>query len=403
MNHLKAKKILVGITGSIAAYKAAELIRLLRALEADVKVVMTKEASQFVHELTFQALSGQPVYRELLDPDGEASMSHITLAKWADVLLIAPATANIIAMMVSGVASDLLTTLYLATPAPVVIVPAMNQQMWQHAATQRNKAEMLARGHFIWGPKLGQQACGDVGPGRMMEPTDIVNQLDYFFAPKWLKNISIVITAGPTREPIDPVRYLSNYSSGKMGYALAKAAAVLGANVILISGPTALSSPSGIKTIKVETAADMQEAVLTNMPNCDIFISCAAVCDYKLARVQQQKIKKPALPSLDLIENNDILMAVKASANPPFLVGFSAESENLLTNAKEKLARKQIDMIVANDISAADRGFDSDYNEVFVLTDKAQHHLTLATKQQIADDLMPLILHHYQAKKAFSN
>ncbi len=399
MSNLKGKKILLAITGSIAAYKAAELIRLLKPLQADIKVVMTKDACEFITELSIQALSGKPVHRELLDHDSEASMSHITLAKWADLLLVAPASANILAKFAGGIADDLLSTLYLACPSPTAIVPAMNQQMWRHAATGRNKNILTERGVLFWGPGVGSQACGDTGPGRMIEPSEIIAHLEDFFAPKILSGLKIIITAGPTRELIDPVRFISNFSSGKMGYALAAAARELGAQPLLISGPTHLPFPSGVATISVQTAQEMHDCVMSNIAGSAIFIACAAVADYKPANVATQKIKKPALPIIEWEKCPDILMAVSQLPEPPFLVGFAAESENLCSHAKDKLAKKNLDMIVANLIGHPDSGFDSDFNEVTVITHEHMTDIPHMEKRQLAYKLLALIVSQYQKKR----
>jgi phosphopantothenoylcysteine decarboxylase/phosphopantothenate--cysteine ligase len=398
MNYLKNKNILLAVTGSIAAYKASEIIRELRCAGANVKVVMTKDATLFITELTLQALSGQPVYKELLDPTSEASMSHISLAKWADLLLVAPATANIIAKFAAGIADDLLTTLYLATSAPVIISPAMNQQMWHHLATQQNCGTLLARGNLIYGPSAGEQACGDVGLGRMLEPSDIIANVQQFFSPKSLAGTRIMITAGPTREPIDPVRYLSNYSSGKMGYALAGVAADLGADVLLISGPTQLPVPVHVNSIRVETAEEMHQAVTANIANYQILIAAAAVADYHCEQVAKQKIKKDALPVLNLARNVDILKELSLLEHRPFTVGFAAETEALLDNARQKLHHKKLDMIIANQVGLPNSGFESDYNQVSVLTKNEQFDLTYKTKQELAEEIIPLVFSFYQGK-----
>jgi phosphopantothenoylcysteine decarboxylase / phosphopantothenate---cysteine ligase len=398
MSYLKQKKILLAITGSIAAYKSAELIRLLRSQEAQVKVVMTKDACEFISELTVQALSNQPVHIELLDPQAEASMSHITLAKWAEVLLIAPATANIMAKLAAGIADDLLTTLYLACAAPVIIVPAMNQQMWQHPATQENTTKLKARKNFIWGPDFGQQACGDTGPGRLLEPVDIVAHLEQIFSPKLFDGVKILITAGPTRESIDPVRYISNRSSGKMGYALASAVADMGAEVVLVTGPTQLTPPTDSKIIAIETAQDMYTAVMENIADCHLFIAAAAVSDYRCAEVPLQKMKKQATLEIKLEKNVDILAQVAALPDPPFTVGFAAETENLLTNAKEKLIKKKLDAIIVNDVSQRDSGFESDFNEVTLLTANEQINLSRTTKKQLAAKILQVIAGLYRCR-----
>lgn len=390
----KRKNILVALTGSIAAYKAAELVRLLHD-HYHVKVIMTEDAKQFITELTMQAVSGAPVHSHLLDPTTEASMSHITLAKWADLLLVAPATANVIAKFAQGIADDLLSTLYLATTAPTVIVPAMNQAMWRHPATQANVSLLTERGIAFWGPDEGSQACGDVGPGRMIEPVEIVSKLTGFFLSPILKGLNILVTAGPTRERIDPVRYISNFSSGKMGYALAEAAQQLGAKVTLITGPTALPVPSDISCVTIESAEQMHQAVTHYVDQCDIFVGCAAVADFRSQAIAPQKIKKNALSTIALVKNVDIIQELGKRADKPFLVGFAAESENLLANARLKLQQKNLDVIIANQIDCVDSGFNADQNRVTFLTASQEHQFELMSKQQLAIELWQYIFRVY--------
>ncbi len=385
------KNIVIGVTGSIAAYKTPELVRLLKAEGANVKVVMTQDAKQFITELTLQAVCGSPVHSQLLDPTTEASMSHITLAKWADLIVIVPATANVIAKLNAGIADDLLSTLYLASAAPTAIVPAMNQQMWRHIATQQNVGELKERGVLFWGPDEGSQACGDEGPGRMIEPSQILEEINSYFAPKLFQGKKIVITAGPTRERLDPVRYISNFSSGKMGYALAQAAKNLGAEVVLVSGPTQLSAPVGVATILVESADEMYQAVCDHLSNCEVFIGCAAVADFRSKEIAPQKIKKGLVPEIKLEKNIDIIQEIGSRPDKPFLVGFAAESENLVENAKAKLLQKNLDMVVANDISAADSGFNSDFNRVCVITADGRVDFDLMPKLRLAGELMGVI------------
>lgn len=385
------KNIVIGVTGSIAAYKTPELVRLLKAEGANVKVVMTQDAKQFITELTLQAVCGSPVHSQLLDPTTEASMSHITLAKWADLIVIVPATANVIAKLNAGIADDLLSTLYLASAAPTAIVPAMNQQMWRHIATQQNVGELKERGVLFWGPDEGSQACGDEGPGRMIEPSQILEEINSYFAPKLFQGKKIVITAGPTRERLDPVRYISNFSSGKMGYALAQAAKNLGAEVVLVSGPTQLSAPVGVATILVESADEMYQAVCDHLSNCEVFIGCAAVADFRSKEIAPQKIKKGLVPEIKLEKNIDIIQEIGRRSDKPFLVGFAAESENLVENAKAKLLQKNLDMVVANDISAADSGFNSDFNRVCVITADGRVNFDLMPKLRLAGELMGVI------------
>jgi phosphopantothenoylcysteine decarboxylase/phosphopantothenate--cysteine ligase len=390
------KNIVIGVTGSIAAYKTPELVRLLKAKGVNVKVVMTQDAKQFITELTLQAVSGSPVHSQLLDPTTEASMSHITLAKWADLIVIAPATANVIAKLNVGIADDLLSTLYLASAAPTALVPAMNQQMWRHIATQQNVQQLAQRGVVFWGPDEGLQACGDDGPGRMIEPSQIMEKITSHFAPKLLQGKKIVITAGPTRERLDPVRYISNFSSGKMGYALAQSARDLGAQVVLISGPTQLKPPGNVKTIAVESASEMHRAVFEHLPDCDVFIGCAAVADFRAKEIATQKIKKGMLTDLKLEKNIDILQEIGKRQDKPFLVGFAAESENLIENAKAKLLQKNLDMVVANDISEDDSGFNSDFNCVSVITATKQMDFELMPKRDLSEALMQLIYQQLQ-------
>jgi phosphopantothenoylcysteine decarboxylase/phosphopantothenate--cysteine ligase len=392
MAHLFNRNVLLGVSGGIAAYKSAELIRQLQERGAQVRVVMTQGAQEFITPLTLQALSGYPVHTDLLDPEAEQGMGHIELARWADLLLIAPATADLIARMSAGRADDLLTTVALATPAPLLLAPAMNQEMWRDAATVENVETLTARGVHLAGPAEGIQACGDVGPGRMEEPSAIAEAACALFESGILAGKRVVITAGPTREPLDPVRYISNNSSGKMGYALARAAAEAGATTTLVSGPVSLEAPSHVTRIDVESAEEMLSACLALLPECDIFLACAAVADYRPARVQSQKIKKSnAVISMELVRNPDIVATVAASANRPFTVGFAAETENLLTYAKDKMKRKRLDMIIANDVSNSAIGFNSDHNAVTVLWENGEKDLEQASKETIAQQVIGLI------------
>lgn len=316
---LTNKKILLGIGGGIAAYKSADLVRRLKERGADVRVVMSQSAQEFITPLTLQALSGHPIATDLLDPAAEAAMGHIELARWADLVLIAPATANLIARINAGMADELITTTCLATEAPVVLCPAMNQQMYRNVATQENLDNLRKRGLTIWGPASGSQACGEVGPGRMEEPLVIAERVEHFFAPKLLQGISILLTAGPTREAIDPVRYISNHSSGKMGFALARAAAEMGAKVTLVSGPVNLETPMNVNRLNVASTQEMLDAVMQQVHHSDIFIGCAAVCDYRTADIADEKIKKSATEmSLALVRNPDILATVAAHEARPF-------------------------------------------------------------------------------------
>lgn len=385
-------KVLLGISAGIAAYKSAVLARLLKQAGCEVRVVMTEGAQAFITPLTLQALTGEPVRTSLLDPEAEAGMGHIELARWADTILIAPATADLMARLAAGMADDLLTTLCLASQSRKVMAPAMNQAMWSHPATQRNAARLAEDGWRLLGPASGDQACGDVGPGRMLEPEAILEALLALFqapeaapastkapeaAPASIKTpeaagLTVTITAGPTREPLDPVRYLSNHSSGKMGYALAEAAAELGARVILISGPVSLPCPAGVERLEVETAQEMHEAAQRLAPESDLFIGCAAVADYRAESAAEHKIKKvegeEALV-LRLVKNPDIIAEVAAlpEASRPLVVGFAAETRDVEAYARGKLARKGLDMIVANDVSREGLGFGSDHNAALLL------------------------------------
>lgn len=371
------RRVLLGISAGIAAYKSALLARLLKQAGCEVRVVMTQGAQAFITPLTLQALTGEPVRTSLLDPEAEAGMGHIELARWADTILIAPATADLMARLAVGMADDLLTTLCLASDAEKVMAPAMNQAMWAHPATQRNAARLAEDGWRLLGPASGDQACGDVGPGRMLEPEEILEALrvaeggtDTDKGPA--SGLTITITAGPTREPLDPVRYLSNHSSGKMGYALAEAAAALGARVKLISGPVALACPTGVECLEVETAREMHAAAQRLAPESDLFIGCAAVADYRAETAAEHKIKKvegeDAL-TLRLVKNPDIIASVAAlpEASRPLVVGFAAETRDVERYARDKLTRKGLDMIVANDVSCEGLGFGADDNAAVLL------------------------------------
>jgi len=389
---LTNKKILLAIGGGIAAYKSADLIRRLKERGADVRVVMSQSAKEFITPLTLQALSGYPVASDLLDTAAEAAMGHIELARWADLVLVAPATANLIARINAGMADELITTTCLATESPVVICPAMNQQMYRNQATQDNIKNLSERGLTIWGPASGSQACGEVGPGRMQEPLEIAIQVEQFFAPKLLAGRSLLLTAGPTREAIDPVRYISNHSSGKMGFALAKAAADMGANVTLVSGPVHLPTPAGVNRIDVESTDDMLNAVMAQVDSNDIFIGCAAVADYRVADIATDKIKKSATEmQLALVRNPDILANVASHTPRPFTVGFAAETQDVARYAKDKLIRKKLDMIAANDVSSPELGFNADSNALKVIWEKGEQDLPATDKLTLATQLLTLI------------
>ncbi|MEZ8500703.1 bifunctional phosphopantothenoylcysteine decarboxylase/phosphopantothenate--cysteine ligase CoaBC [Vibrio splendidus] len=397
---LAGKKILLGISGGIAAYKCAELTRRLIERGAQVQVVMTNAAKEFITPLTMQAVSGRPVSDSLLDPAAEASMGHIELAKWADLVLLAPATADLIARMTAGMGNDLLTTLLLATDAPVAVSPAMNQQMYSHPATQENIATLKRRGCEIWGPAAGEQACGDVGMGRMLEPMQLVHRCEDFFHPKPLAGRSVLITAGPTREAIDPVRYITNHSSGKMGYALAEAAAKQGATVTLISGPVSLATPNKVNRIDIDSAQQMFDAVTANAAQHDIFISCAAVADYRPETIADQKLKKidgKDDMTIQMVKNPDIVASVASmSEGRPFTVGFAAETQDAEKYARGKLERKNLDMICANDVSVEGQGFNSSSNELHLYWKDGDKSLPLDSKDtlgfQILDQIQQLIV-----------
>ena len=391
MGQLTQRHILVAISGGIAAYKGAELVRLLKKQGAVVRVILSRGATEFITPLTMQALSGEPTHTELLDEAAEAGMGHIELARWADLMIIAPATADVIARLAQGRADDLLTTVALATPAPVAVAPAMNQQMWSHAATQENIQMLAARDIQIVGPDAGEQACGDVGPGRLLEPEAIVMALNQRFDNRLLEGRRVVITAGPTVEAIDPVRYLSNHSSGKMGYALASACADAGAQVELISGPVNLASPDRVTVYPVTSAEEMCERALALADGADLFIGAAAVADYRPESRSTQKIKKQngKAPVITLVENPDIIATVSQLANRPSLVaGFAAETQSVIEHAREKRLRKGLDMIIANDVSDPDTTFGSEQNAVHLITEAEEQSLPLASKRVIAEQIV---------------
>ncbi len=400
MQILQDKKIVLGISGGIAAYKTPELVRRLKEQGADVRVVMTEGAKAFITPLTLQAVSGNQVADSLLDTQAELAMGHIELAKWADIIVIAPATADVIARIACGMANDLLSTLCLATTATIAIAPAMNQQMWHAKATQENVSKLAERGCHIWGPGSGEQACGDIGLGRMLEVTDLVTLSSDFFADKYLQDQHWVITAGPTREAIDPVRYISNHSSGKMGYAIAHAALRAGAKVTLISGPVVISAPAGCELIQVSSAKEMHQQALKFAENSTTFVACAAVADYRVANVATQKIKKSSeAMQLELVRNHDIVADVASLEHKPFIVGFAAETQNVEHYARGKLMRKNLDLIAANDVAKAGQGFNSDSNALTLFSAIDKTEIPLANKQIVANHLVSLINQHYQVKK----
>lgn len=400
MQLLQRKRVLLGVTGGIAAYKACELCRRLLDSGAEVQVVMTPAGTRFVTPLTLQALSGRPVRTDLLDPSAEAAMGHIELARWADLILVAPASADFLARLALGSADDLLTTACLASDAPIAVAPAMNQAMWRSPATRRNVATLISDGVQIWGPGIGSQACGDEGPGRMLEPAELLDHVLAALTPAGvLTGRYIVVTAGPTREPLDPVRYLSNHSSGKQGFALAAAAAEVGARVSLIAGPVDLPTPKDVERIDVLTAREMLAAAEgCCRDGADVFISVAAVADYRPATSAEQKIKKTHGDSgltLTLVENPDIVATIAGSTPRPFTVAFAAETEQLAAHARAKLQRKKVDMVVANDVSRKDIGFGSDDNGVTLVSAEGDEELPFMSKTALARLLIERI-----AKKA---
>lgn len=395
---MRPLRVLLGVTGGIAAYKSPEIVRRLRDIGVDVQVVMTAGAGQFVGPLTFQAVSGHPVRDSLWDASAEAAMGHIELARWPDIVLIAPATAEVLAGIAHGHADDLLTTLCLATDRPLHVAPAMNRLMWSNAATQANVATLLARGVHVHGPAEGGQACGETGPGRMLEPVDLVSRIAAVLPRTGpLAGRKVVITAGPTRECIDPVRFISNRSSGKMGYAVAQAAFEAGANVVLVTGPVAIAKPPGVECVSVESAARMHEAVHAAIGDADIFIGAAAVADYRPKRVAEQKIKKTSdAMTIDLTRAPDILASVAALARRPFVVGFAAETEKIEEHARSKLERKKLDMIAANYVGNG-RAFDREDNALVVLWPGGRRELDNCSKIELARRLIACIVERFAA------
>ena len=392
MSSLSQKRIILGITGGIAAYKSAEITRRLQDEGAEVRVVMTESAQEFIRPLTLQALSGNPVHTDLLDPQAEAAMGHIELARWADLVLIAPATANFIATLNQGSANDLMSSICLATTAPVMIAPAMNQAMWSNSASQQNIESLKQREVLILEPDNGIQACGDVGPGRLPQPETIIQQVASVFKTGEMTGKKVVITAGPTREAIDPVRYISNYSSGKMGYAIADAMIDAGAEVTLISGPVSLKQPDRCTLVSVTSAHEMLEAATKAVQGTDIFISAAAVADYYITETSDQKIKKKSdKMTLNLAKTPDIVSIVKENNPKLFVLGFAAETQKVEQYAREKLASKNLDAIIANDVSREDIGFNSDDNEALWVEQESTHHFSKCNKAQLARDLVALL------------
>ena len=394
MKSLANKNILLGVTGGIAAYKSAEIVRHLKKSGASVRVVMTKSAEEFITPLTLQALSGNRVSTELLDAEAEAAMGHIELAKWADGILIAPATANTLARISSGRGDDLLSTITLAFDGPVSLAPAMNQAMWLDNRTQENLEKLIQQDFGICGPGSGEQACGDIGLGRMLEPLEILEIFSLSFSKGAMLGKSILITAGPTQEPIDPVRFITNRSSGKMGYSLAEAAIESGANVTLISGPVNIEPPTNCNLVEIKTAKEMYESVMHHIKGMDVYIGTAAVSDYSPAHINESKLKKDgsnAAMTLELKENQDILKSVSELNDRPYVVGFAAETEDLIENAEKKLKNKKLDLIVANDVSDKEIGFDSDQNEVTLITHKGKELIQRQNKKKISKKIIDFI------------
>ena len=394
MKSLANKNILLGVTGGIAAYKSAEIVRHLKKSGASVRVVMTRSAEEFITPLTLQALSGNRVSTELLDAEAEAAMGHIELAKWADGILIAPATANTIARLSSGRGDDLLSTVTLAFDGPISVAPAMNQAMWRDERTQENLKKLIDQDFGICGPGSGEQACGDVGLGRMLEPLDIINMFSLSFNEGTLSGKKILITAGPTQEPIDPVRFITNRSSGKMGYSLVEAALDSGANVTLISGPVNIEPPSNCNFVSIKTAKEMYDAVMHHISGMDVYIGTAAVSDYSPAKASDSKIKKDGSNSpmvLELKENQDILKSVSELEQRPYVVGFAAETNDLIKNAEKKLSNKNLDLIIANDVSNKEIGFDSDDNEVTLITEKEKYLIERQNKRKVSKKIIDFI------------
>ena len=395
----RPRRVLLGVTGGIAAYKSPDLVRRLLEQGVEVRVVVTPSAARLVSPVVFQAVSGEPVRGDLWDEQAEAAMSHIELARWADVIVIAPATANVMAELAAGSAGSLLTTLCLASDAPLFLAPAMNQAMWRHAATQANRQTLLDRGVSFIGPDDGNQACGDTGPGRMVEPADIVVAVlgAKVANESLLQNLNVLVTAGPTREPIDPVRFVSNRSSGKMGFAIARAAAAAGGNVTLVTGPVNLPTPHAVRRVNVETAAEMCEAALDHATDADIYIGAAAISDYRPAEVRPQKIKKRSdTLRLDMIKSQDLLATIAAQSDGPFTVGFAAETERLEEYARAKLLAKNLDMIVAN-LVGENLGFDCEDNSALVIWEGGQEALPNMRKADLAAELVAIIAERFRA------
>jgi phosphopantothenoylcysteine decarboxylase/phosphopantothenate--cysteine ligase len=390
---LEGKTVVLGVSGGIACYKAAEIVRLLRTAGARVRVVMTRHAAEFVTPLTMQTLSGEPVATDLFDLTQESEIGHIRLADSASVVVVAPATANLVAKAAAGIADDLLSTVLVATRAPVLLAPSMNVHMFENDLVQANLEKLRQHGFRVLDPGIGYLACGYEGAGRLAEPEDIVGEVERTVGPMDLGGERVLVTAGPSREPIDPVRFVSNRSSGKMGYALARAAWRRGAEVVLVSGPTGLAAPYGVCRVSVSTAAEMREAVLKEFGRATIALMAAAVADYRPAHPAEQKLKKTAGPArLDLERTVDVLAELGARRGRCFLVGFAAETENLVANAERKLREKSLDLIVANDVSRADSGFETDTNEVVMIDPGGRVDVPLAAKEEVAERILDRVL-----------
>ncbi len=399
MTESSNKRILLGVSGGIAAYKSPDIVRRLRERGFEVRVAMTRAACEFITPLTLQAVSGKPVHTHLLDASAEAAMGHIELARWADTVLIAPASADCLAKLAHGIADDLLSTMCLATSAPIVVAPAMNRQMWDAKATRENVALLSTRGVTFLGPGDGSQACGEVGPGRMLEPADITALIAARYNSDKLRGLSVMVTAGATRESLDPVRFISNLSSGKMGYAVADAAAEAGARVILVSGPTSLETPFGVERVCVSSAGEMFDAVMQRVRDSQIFIGAAAVSDYTPKHYADRKLKKSDdTMTITLVKTRDILAEVAAMDHAPFTVGFAAETNDVETYAKDKLSRKSLDMIAANRVGVPGSGFGSDDNALSVYWTGGTEELGLAPKRHLARRLIGIVADRYREK-----
>jgi phosphopantothenoylcysteine decarboxylase/phosphopantothenate--cysteine ligase len=397
MTDLQGQHVVLGVTGGIAAYKSPDLVRRLREQGAEVTVIMTASAERLVSPTVFQAVSGEPVRGDLWDEKAESAMGHIELARWADLILIAPATANLMAQLAGGSAENLLTTVCLASDAPVVLAPAMNQAMWRNASTQANRKKLEDRNVRFIGPEEGEQACGDEGPGRMTEPVDIVARLGMGKVAGILRGLQVMVTAGPTREAIDPVRFVSNKSSGKMGFAIARAAADAGALVTLIAGPVSLTTPKGVERVDVESATDMYDTAMDRISGTDIYIGAAAISDYRPAQVVAKKIKKTADTFLlEMVKSPDLLAAVAALDNGPFTVGFAAETDELEKHALAKLEAKRLDMIVANLVGDG-VGFDRDDNSAVIMWEGSRQAVPNMAKTELARQLVAMIGSRYRA------